>query len=435
MTTTARTRPPRRRRDPARHLARTGAVTIAGVTLIAWLTLNAPNGVPGTHHRTATVLLPDVGSLRAHNDVRTAGVLIGQVKDIEPDGLRAKVTVQLSKAAGRIPADSTAAVRSAGLLGQRYLQIIRGTSLHDLADGGTLRAASRSITLGVPDALETFDAATRGGLGQTARGLGTGMLGEAQHVNDAIAAGPRAATDFRTTADAVLTGAAATPRLMPRLAAGARALDGSRTQIAAALRPTDRALVPLVDQGPAVRRTLDLAPPTLRAARPGLAAATGLLATVHRLADAASATLPKAPAALRATTALLRQGRRPLRDAAPLVRQAHATIPKVLHLTKAVRPVLAPLREPLERLQSPLDILGRHGCDIVNFARVWRSFLGFGSVPGGRIGNLGEIRAEAIVNMPLAGAGDSVTLPDALSERDLYPAPCKYAGSVHPTLP
>jgi hypothetical protein len=222
---------------------------------------------------------------------------------------------------------------------------------------------------------------------------------------------------------------------MPRLAAGARALDGSRTQIAAALRPTDRALLPLVDQGHAVRRTLDLAPPTLRAARPGLAAATGLLATVHQLADAASDTLPKAPAALRATTALLRHGRRPLRDAAPLVRQAHATIPKVLHLTKAVRPVLAPLREPLERLQSPLDILGRHGCDIVNFARVWRSFLGFGSVPGGRIGNLGEIRAEAIVNMPLAGAGDSVTLPDALSERDLYPAPCKYAGSVHPTLP
>jgi virulence factor Mce-like protein len=435
MTTTVRTPPPPRRRDPVRHRARAGAVTIAAIALVAWLTLNAPNGVPGTHHRTATVYLPDVGSLRAHNDVRTAGVLIGQVKDVELSGTRAKVTLRLSGAAGRIPADSTAAVRSAGLLGQRYLQIIRGTSTRALPDGGTLRAASRSITLGVPEALETFDAATRGGLGQSVRGLGTGVLGEGQHINDAVDAGPQAATDFRTTADAILAEDAAAPLLMPRLADAAGALDDSREQIATLLRPTARALTPLVDQRDAVRRTLDLAPPTLAAARPGLAAANRLLVTVHRLADAASDTLPKAPAALRATTALLRDGRQPLRDAAPLVHQADTTIPKILQLTGAVSPVLAPLREPLDRLQSPLDILGEHGCDVVNFARVWRSFLGFGSVPGGKIGTLGEIRAEAIVNMPLAGAGDGLKLPDALSERDVYPAPCKYAGSVHPTLP
>ncbi|WP_354700221.1 hypothetical protein DSM112329_00486 [Paraconexibacter sp. AEG42_29] len=432
MTTTTRMR--KRRRDPAGRLARAGVITIAATILLAWLTLNSPNGVPGTKHRTATVVLGDVGSLRAHNDVRTAGVLIGQVKTIEPSGTRAKVTLRLSAAAGMIPEDSTAAVRSAGLLGQRYLQLIRGTSSRELPDGGTLRPASRSITLGVPDVLETFDAATRGGLGHSVRGLGTGVLGEGQHINDAIKAGPQAAADFRTTADAVLDSNANASLLAPRLNSAAAALDASRGQIATLLSPTDHALRPLAEERVAVGRALDLAPATLTAARPGLAAAYRLAGTVHRLADTAAQTLPKAPTALRATTVLLRDARAPLRDAAPLVEQARATVPKALHLTEAIDPVLTPLRQPLDRLQSPLNILGEHGCDVVNFARVWRSFLGFGSVPGGKIGNLGEIRAEAIVNMPLTGAGDSLTLPDALSERDLYPAPCKYAGSVHPTL-
>jgi len=433
MNVTARTGS-RRRRDAPGRLALAGIITIAVIAGVAWLTLKAPNGVPGAHHDTATVRLPDVGSLRVHNDVRSAGVLIGQVKRVEQRGAGAEVTLQLFGSAGRIPADSTAAVRSAGLLGQRYLQIIRGTSDRSVPDGGALRAASRSITLGVPDVLETFDAATRDGVGQTVRGLGAGVLGEGQHINDALDAGPQAATDFRTAADAVIADPDAARSLVPHLHDAAGSLDEAREEITGLLVPADRALQPFVDERDAVRRTLDGAPRAL-AARPGLAAASRLLATVHRLANAASDTFPKAPAALRATTALLRGSQRPLRDAAPLVHQARGTVPKVLHITRRLSPVLAPLRDPLDRLQDPLDILGAHGCDVVNFARVWRSFLGFGSVPGGKIGTLGEIRAEAIVNMPFASAGDSLKLPDELSERDLHPAPCKYAGSVHPTLP
>jgi len=434
MNATTRTRS-RRRRDSPGHVALAGIITLALITGVAWLTLNAPNGAPGTHHDTATVRLPDVGSLRVHNDVRSAGVLIGQITGVEQQGAGAEVTLQLFGSAGPIPVDSTAAVRSAGLLGQRYLQIIRGTSDRSLPDGGALRAASRSITLGVPDVLETFDAATRGGLGHTVRGLGAGVLGEGQHINDALDAGPRAATDFRAAVDAVIADPEAARSLTPHLRSGTGALDDARDELAALLVPADRALQPFVDERDAVRRTLDAAPQAFAAARPGLAAANRLLATVHRLADAASDTLPKAPGALRATTALLRDSHAPLRNAAPLVRQARGTVPKVLHITRTLNPVLAPLRDPLERLQDPLDILGAHGCDVVNFARVWRSFLGFGSVPGGKIGTLGEIRAEAIVNMPFASAGDSLKLPDELSERDLYPAPCKYAGSIHPTLP
>lgn len=425
----------RRKRDPAARRPLAGLATLAVIAGVAWLTLQAPNGAPGTHRDTATVFLPDVGSLRAHNDVRSAGVLIGQVKEIHQRGAGAEVTLQLYGSAGRVPADSTAAVRSAGLLGQRYLQVIRGSSAQDLPNGGRLRAASQAITLGVPDALEIFDAQTRSGLGQTARGFGSGVLGEGRHINDALNAGPQAAADFRATADAVTADPAAAQSLMPRLADGAGALSGARSALAAMLVPADRALRPFVAERVAVQDALDAAPPTLTAARPGLLAANRLLLAVHRLANRAATTLPKAPAALRATTALLRDSRGPLRGAAPLVQQARETVPHLLHVTHTLNPVLKPLRQPLEDLQSPLRILGQHGCDVVNFARVWRSFLGFGSVPGGKIGTLGEIRAEAIVNMPFASAGDSLKLPDALAERDVYPAPCKYAGSVHPTLP
>jgi len=432
---TRRTTAARRRRDTPGRLVVAGIVTLVVIVGVALLTLRAPNGAPGLPRDAATVYLPDVGSLRAHNDVRVAGVLIGQVKEVKPYGSGAEVRLQLFPSAGRVPADSTAAVRSAGLLGQRYLQILPGKSSETLADGGVLRAAGSSITLGIPDALETFDAATRRGLGQTVRGLGGGVLGEGQHINEGLDAAPQAARDFRASVDAVTADRAAVRGLLPALNRAAGALDGARTPIAQMLAPADRALAPFADQRAAVRATLAAAPGAFAAATPGLTAGERLLTTVRRLSTSAARTLPQAPAALRATTRLLRSSHAPLRKATPLVRQLRATVPSVLHLTHDLDPVLAPLEQPLDRLREPLDVLGTHGCDVVNFARVWRSFLGFGSVPGGKIGRLGEIRAEAIVNFPFAGAGDNLELPDALSERDLYPAPCKYAGSVHPTLP
>ncbi|HEX6390098.1 MAG TPA: MCE family protein [Solirubrobacteraceae bacterium] len=398
-------------------------VVLGGLLVVV---LRSPDGVPGVDYTTLYAVVPDVGNLRKHSEVRVAGKRIGQVMDTTAAGNAVRVEIQLAAGAGSVPEDSQVVVRSQGLLGARYLQIRPGRSTRDASDGTTLRTAREAITLGVPDTLQIFDRQTRGGLRKLLTGLGSGLLARGTELNEAIRRSPPAARDFRRVAAAVTRDPAAARGLVPRLASASAALDAAAPELTAMLRPADQGLAPFVDRRRATRATLAAAPPALEVAAPALAEGQRLLRAVTRLSTAATRTLPGAPRALRATSALLRDGRRPLGQARPLLRRVRAAVPDTLRLTRGLSPLLAPVTQALDKLVAPVTTLGAHGCDIANFGQVWRSFLGFGIDRGQPIGPLGEIRASALVRFPYAEAGPAARLPDALQDRVVYPEPCDY---------
>jgi phospholipid/cholesterol/gamma-HCH transport system substrate-binding protein len=427
-----RTRRPRRTGTaPTLGLVR-GLVVIALLAGLTAVALRTPNGVPGRSYRTQYVDIPDVGNLQTHNDVRVAGVRVGQVLKATSQNGKAHLKLQLNSSVSALPTDTAAVVRSAGLLGQRYLELVPGTSQSSLAEGQTIRAAKNSLTLGVPEALLTFDRETRGALGHAVDGLGAGVAGRNRDINSALGVAPQAATEFRTLAGAVVANPSAAGSLLPSLSSAAAALDQSDKPLVDALAPTSAALTPFTTKRDAVRATLADLPPTLETARPALVQGRTLLTSLRHVATAVDRTLPDAPAALRDTAALLRQAPRPLRRTRTLLAQARTAVPATLRITRALAPVLTPLRQPLENLISPVSILGAHGCDIVNFGSNWRSFLGYG-VPGldKKFGPLGEIRAEALVTMPYAEAGPALRLPASMVDRDLYPAPCTFRSTPY----
>src|SRR5207253_997437 len=145
----------------------------------------AYNGVPGRSYSTVYVEVPQIGNLLQHDQVRIAGVRVGQVerRSITPDG-HTRLALQLEPGVS-LPADTTVAIRASGLLGARYVQLVPGRSTRVLASGSTIRAPGSSITIGLPEALDTFDAQTRGALGSTLGELGTGLLGHGTQLNDA----------------------------------------------------------------------------------------------------------------------------------------------------------------------------------------------------------------------------------------------------------
>lgn len=407
-------------------------VLVIGVLLILGLVaINTPNGVPGRSYRTMYTVLPDIGNLQTHNDVRIGGVRVGQVLKTTAASGKARLKLQLNGNVGDLPIDTTAVVRSAGLLGQRYLELIPGGAQNALPENATIRASTNSITLGVPETLQTFDAETRGALGDAVGGLGTGLTGRSRDLNAAIGVSPSAATDFRTLAGAVTADPQAARALLPSLSSAASALDRSKDALVADLAPTTAALEPFVSQRSAVRQLLDQAPTTLATLRPALSEGGSLLRSARAVATAVQTTLPDAPAALRSTTALLNEARQPLRQTRPLLQKARTAVPATLKIADSASPVLTPLREVLNDLVPPVTTLGDHGCDIVNFGKNWRSFLSFGSPGGGKIGPLGEIRAEAIVTQPFAEGGTALKLPGTLVDRDTYPAPCKYKSTPY----
>jgi phospholipid/cholesterol/gamma-HCH transport system substrate-binding protein len=79
----------------------------------------------------------DVRQLKLGSDVRMSGVSIGAVTDMHLEGTTAIVTLNI-EGDFLIPKDSTATIRSAGLLGNNYIGVEAGSSPHYFSEGDTI---------------------------------------------------------------------------------------------------------------------------------------------------------------------------------------------------------------------------------------------------------------------------------------------------------
>lgn len=427
-----------RRSESREHARAVRAGVLVGVLAVgftAWVLLSGYS-VPFKGYRTVYAEVPNVGALHKHDNVRMAGVRVGQVQSLETtaDG-RARLKLQIEKSAGALPADSRVIVRAAGLIGARYIEFTRGRSAQALADGATIRAGAASYTDGVPEALDTLDHETRGALHGLINDLGTGLNGNGVGLNDAIHAGNVGLPPFNQIIDSLQQRPQAVARLVSSLDGATAALSDASPDIVAALPRLDRALRPFVDQRNAVQHTLDIAPGALETATRGLASGQRLLRAVRSLSRAAASTLPPAPAALRATTLLLRDSHQPLQRTTRLLRAARPAIPPVLGLTHALSPLTAPLKQTFDKLRPVVETVGKYGCDITNWGVGLRSMTGYGfggdipAAPGGTrpTGPLQAFRLGVVLS-PTEQL--SVHSPDAITRLEPYNAPCQY--SAHP---
>jgi hypothetical protein len=332
-----------------------------------------------------------------------------------------------------VPVDSRVVLRANGLLGARYVEIVPGRSPTKLSAGSVLRGGEGSLTFGVTDALDTFDAETRGRLGEMIGGLGSGVLGRGEGLNRALLAGSDAIVPARRLFASVAREQRALDTLVPSLAAAAGTLDRNKLAFGKLLRPAGAALEPFARAGDDVRDTLREGPSSLRAARAGLDAGRGLLAAVHGLSEAARPALARAPGALRATSLLLREARRPVGRARRLVDAVPPSVPAALRLTAGLRPVARPLVRTFDDLRTVADRVAPHQCDIVNFAAVFRSMTGFGGIGEGPVGPAMQFRLQAAVTPPEEALG--TTKLSGLVKRIGYPEPCRFLATPYPIVP
>jgi virulence factor Mce-like protein len=153
-------------------------VAIAAIVLVmGWINLNFAAPWSSTHTLTAQV--SDVDGIAVSSDVRIAGRLVGQVTAVTARGDHADVTVHVDGADWPLPADTTAAVRLATLLGQKYLQLTPGSDTrHHLPDDGVIGLGATHPVVDFDQILDTFDRPTRDALTGLIRNLGGGVEGQ-----------------------------------------------------------------------------------------------------------------------------------------------------------------------------------------------------------------------------------------------------------------
>ena len=169
-----------------------GAVTVLAVMVAVFLAYNANAGLPFVPTKELKVNITNGSNLVVGNDVREGGFRIGLVSDLKPiqfpnGQVGAQVTLKLDQANGKVPVDSTAAIRPRSVLGLKYVDLEKGTSRRLIPDGGTLPVSQTSVPVQFDDIFKAFDTKTRVAIQQNLVGFGNTFAGRGGALNDTFA--------------------------------------------------------------------------------------------------------------------------------------------------------------------------------------------------------------------------------------------------------
>jgi virulence factor Mce-like protein len=408
-------------------------VVMFGLTYVA---LVAPRGVPGLKYYELDAQFDDAAQIADLSEVRMAGRHVGQVTSSELKNGHASVRLQLFPGQGPLPADTTARIRLKGLLGAKFVDITPGKDKRTIPNNGTLPAGQTSTAVELLDVLQALDAPTRGKLQTTVKGLGEGLLGRGDQLNDMLVNAPSFLGDVQTVSGAILSRPGSARRFFPSIEKLTAAYDPVREDLATGFEPQARVLEAFVARRDALDQTLVVAPPSLRALHQGMDAATPLLNETAGLARATKTLTDDAPSALRATVQLLHHAEPALHASTPLLDKLDkATSPTLAFLHRAV-PIISPSIKALHNNIAGLLTIHQHGCDILNFGKNWRSTLGYGVAPnvGDFVGDLdagqkglGPLNSLRVVAVRLSEVeslnADAPGHPTTIG-RNAYPEPC-----------
>lgn len=127
-----------------------GLFVLLGALAVVFLALRAGNLSSFSFAPTYTLTadFDNIGGLKERAAVKSAGVVVGRVKNIAFDdqSFRAVVTLNLEENY-QFPKDTSASILTSGLLGEQYVGLTAGGDEQNFADGGKIRYTQSAIVL------------------------------------------------------------------------------------------------------------------------------------------------------------------------------------------------------------------------------------------------------------------------------------------------
>ena len=128
-----------------------GLFMIAGIAALLVLALQVSGLSPKSAESTYTIYanFNDTGGLTPRGRVSMAGVTVGTIESItlNKETFQARVRMSISSDVDNIPADSSAVIRTSGLLGEQYIDISIGAEMDSLKEGDTFYSTQSAMNL------------------------------------------------------------------------------------------------------------------------------------------------------------------------------------------------------------------------------------------------------------------------------------------------
>lgn len=128
-----------------------GVFLILGFAAALFMALQSANlGSFSFGHKTYMIEaeFDNIGGLKPRSAVKSAGVVVGRVKSIAFDAetFRARVRMEMD-ARYPFPADTSAKILTAGLLGEQYIGLEPGADEANLEEGSAIRRTQSAVVL------------------------------------------------------------------------------------------------------------------------------------------------------------------------------------------------------------------------------------------------------------------------------------------------
>ncbi|NKQ57734.1 MCE family protein [Amycolatopsis sp. K13G38] len=406
--------------------------TAACAVFFGWLWVNSGGRLPfsSAGYRTSFTVAA-VSNLVNDADVMVAGVPVGKVVEVTPDGAQAHVTVQLDSDVAPLHQGATVRIRQKTLVEESYVDVHDGGGT-PLASGSALPPDAAKPAVELNDVLTSLEGGPRQELAGTLRSLGAATDGTAGDLAAALSGLGELGRQGKGAMDALAAQSDQLKRLTGDAATLVAALDTRQGQIAQLVSDADtltRATSAGSGDIQTVMRELPGLLTTARSASTGLdqlSAALGPVAANLRTAapdlDVALRQLPQTAADLRGLLPSLNG----VLDRAP------ATLGRTPVLAADAHQLLPTLNVALGDVNPMLAYLQPYGRDIAAM------FTNTGQALARGDGNGFALRAFLIFNeQSLSGLPLNLNRIPALDKWNPYPAPGQAArpGPFNGTYP
>jgi phospholipid/cholesterol/gamma-HCH transport system substrate-binding protein len=124
-----------------------GLFILAGIGCLGYMSIRyARMEVTGNNGYLVTAVFPSIAGLKNGALVEIAGVQIGRVKQITLDNYKAKVVLSVNGTV-QLQDDSIARIKTKGLLGEKYIDIVPGGSDVILKTGDKIRETQPPVDI------------------------------------------------------------------------------------------------------------------------------------------------------------------------------------------------------------------------------------------------------------------------------------------------
>ncbi len=338
------------------------ALSCFGLLLFLWLAFGGPVPLKPKGYR-FTVAVPEANQLAIEADVRSSGVPIGKIKQLEkaPRGNKTLVTVELDERYAPISTKARVIQRQKTILGEKYLEITRGDPNGKmLEEGGRLPDASVQDTVELDEVLGILDEPTQKLFRAWQQDTGAAVKDRGPDLNDSFGNLPRFVASGQDVLEVLHSHDRAVRRLVNNTGVVFGALTEREDQLRRLIVNTDDVFTATASQKEALAETFAIFPTFLDESRETMVDLESFSRQTRPLVRDLRPALRDLRPTLRDVRALAPDLTNFYRDLDPLITVSKRGMPALREVLEGAKPLLGQLQPFLEQLNPILEWLEYH---------------------------------------------------------------------------